>query len=142
LDGLARVASARGRYDEAVKHEEAALGIYRDIGDRDGEANALHGLARVASARGRYDEAVKHEEAALGIYRDIGHRGGEARALFQLGDTFKDRLAAGKGEIGHLARSREAFNAASTLFASLGDEKMAQESATRSNSLSSFWVPG
>jgi tetratricopeptide (TPR) repeat protein len=142
LDGLARVAFSRGRYDEAANHDEEALGIYREIGDRDGQATALHGLARVAFSRGRYDEAADHDEQALGIYREIGDRDGEARALFQLGAILKDRLAAGKGEIGHLARSREAFNAASALFASLGDEKMAQESATGSKSLSSLWVPG
>jgi tetratricopeptide (TPR) repeat protein len=132
----------RDRYDEAANHDEEALGIYREIGDRDGQATALHGLARVAFSRGRYDEAADHDEQALGIYREVGDRFSSASALFHLGAILKDRLAAGKGEIGHLARSREAFNAASALFASLGDEKMAQESATGSKSLSSLWVPG
>ena len=64
---------------------QEALGIYRDLGDRLGQANALSGLGLVRRATGDYPAAARALEEALGIYRDLGDRVGQANALHKLG---------------------------------------------------------
>ncbi len=64
---------------------EAALGIYRDLSDRLGEAHALYHLGIGLRQTGDYLGATQMLEAALGIYRDLGNREGEANALNEVG---------------------------------------------------------
>ena len=66
---------------------EQALDIYRDLGDRLGQADALRYLGVVRSATGDYPAAAQALEQALDIYRDIGDRLGQANALTYLGDV-------------------------------------------------------
>jgi hypothetical protein len=66
---------------------QAALDIYRDLGDRLGQANALHGLGVVAERTGPYPAAAGALEEALGIYRDLGDRLGQTRFLMRLGQV-------------------------------------------------------
>jgi uncharacterized membrane protein YccC len=56
---------ARGRY-------EAALPIYRDIGDRLGEANSLYGLFRVENGLVNLGSAADFAQRALALYGAIG----------------------------------------------------------------------
>ncbi len=49
-----------------------ALGIFREVGDSRGEADALFGLAGGVLDRGGYDEAVRLFEESLAIYRRLG----------------------------------------------------------------------
>ena len=70
-----------------------ALPIYRQIGDRLGEANAVQALGDVARMQARYEEATERYEQALPIYRQIGDRLGEATTLVS-----RARLAIATGE--------------------------------------------
>jgi len=77
---LSELPQARGRYEEA-------LGLYRAIGAKLGEANCIQSLGDVhvrlselPQARGRYEEA-------LGLYRAIGDKLGEANCIQSLGDV-------------------------------------------------------
>ena len=75
-----------GDYPGAAQAQEQALGIYRDIGDRLGQANALTGLATVRRLTGDFPGAALALEQALSIYRHhLGERGGEAEALNERG---------------------------------------------------------
>ena len=60
---------------------QEALAIYRDLGDRLGQANALHYLGNVRRLTGDYPGAVQALQGALAIYRDLGDRLGQANAL-------------------------------------------------------------
>ena len=60
---------------------EEALGIYRDLGDRLGQAKALTTWGTCGALTGDYPAAERALEEALGIYRDIGDRLGQANAL-------------------------------------------------------------
>ena len=75
-----------GDYPAAAQALEQALGIYRDLGDRLGQANALNYLGAVRRMTGDYPAAAQALEQALGIYRDLGDRLGQANALLDLGD--------------------------------------------------------
>lgn len=67
------------RYDDAQRAYEQALPIYRQIGDRLGEAGALWSQARLASARKRPAEASALFAEAERIYAAIGLGGSAAR---------------------------------------------------------------
>ena len=62
-----------------------ALEIYRLLGDRFGEANALRDLGLVRSLTGDYAEAEHHAREALAIYTEIGDPVHQAYALNELG---------------------------------------------------------
>ncbi|MEL7359755.1 MAG: tetratricopeptide repeat protein, partial [Cyanobacteria bacterium J06560_6] len=56
------------RRDEALENYEQALGIYRQVGARLGEANTLQAQGDVLQFLDRRDEALENYEQALGIY--------------------------------------------------------------------------
>jgi tetratricopeptide (TPR) repeat protein len=74
-----------GDYPSAVETLEAVLGIYRDLGDRQGEARALNDLGAVRQQTEDYTGATEALEAALGICRGFGDRGGAAEVLNEPG---------------------------------------------------------
>ena len=61
------------------------MGLYRDLGDRLGQANVLRELGAVRRLTGDYPAAAQALEQALDIYRDLGDRLGQANALHDLG---------------------------------------------------------
>ncbi len=74
-----------GDYPGAADAQEEALGIFRDLGDRRGEADALNRLGAVRRLTGDYPAAAAAQEEALSIYRNIGDRGGEVETLNEVG---------------------------------------------------------
>jgi tetratricopeptide (TPR) repeat protein len=81
LNDLGNVRRLTGDYPAAARAQEQALGIYRDLRDRRGQATALHDLGDVRFHLGDYPDAAQALEQALGIYRDFGDRRLEAHAL-------------------------------------------------------------
>jgi tetratricopeptide (TPR) repeat protein len=69
---------------------QQALEIYREIGDRAGEGNALSGLGLAYHSLGQYQRAIEFSEQALAIFRDIGDRAGEGTALGNLGVAYRN----------------------------------------------------
>jgi tetratricopeptide (TPR) repeat protein len=76
---LSEYGAARERYEEARP-------IYRDIGDRLGEANCIKALGDVHYSLDEYGAARERYEEARPIYRDIGARLGEINCYFGLAD--------------------------------------------------------
>ena len=74
-----------GQYSEALQYFEQALARFRDIGDRQGEVNALFNLGVVYDSLGQYPQALDHFQQALAIARDIGDHQGEGVTLGNLG---------------------------------------------------------
>jgi tetratricopeptide (TPR) repeat protein len=62
-----------------------ALRLYRQLGDRIGEARTHQGLGLICEAQQRYDEGLEHDEQALALFRAAGHRLGQAQILNNLG---------------------------------------------------------
>ncbi|MFF4588593.1 tetratricopeptide repeat protein [Streptomyces sp. NPDC001388] len=75
--------------EQAAAHHRQAITIYRENGDRDGEARALNGLGEAARANGRHTDALPHHTDALTIAEDIGNPGQQARAHSGLGDAHR-----------------------------------------------------
>jgi hypothetical protein len=76
-----------GDYRRAIELLTQALTIFREIGNREGEASALGGLGDSHASLGEYREAIELYSQALTIFREIGNREGEASALGGLGDS-------------------------------------------------------
>ncbi|MFN8594454.1 MAG: tetratricopeptide repeat protein [Thermomicrobiales bacterium] len=103
LDGAGALAEAQGDIASAVASHEEALALWREAGDRRGQARTRENLGLIAlHDRGDATSAQEHFAAALALYRDDGDRQGIASALRNLGDA---------------ALSEERFSEAVDLFA-------------------------
>src|ERR1035437_9118211 len=71
-------------HQAATLHHTAAITAHQ-LGDRLGEANALHELGRIRYMTGDYLANADLQERALAIYQDLGSRLGEANTLHDLG---------------------------------------------------------
>jgi tetratricopeptide (TPR) repeat protein len=72
---------------QAIECYEQALQLYRQMGDRQGEADALRSIGKVLQFLAHYQEALEQCQQALQLYRQVGDRLGEANALFGIGDS-------------------------------------------------------
>jgi tetratricopeptide (TPR) repeat protein len=83
----------KNQVDEALENYTQAIGIYREVGARLGEANTLQAIADVLQFKDRRDEALENYTQAIGIYREVGDRLGEANTLQAIADVlqFKKR---------------------------------------------------
>lgn len=65
-------------YEEAITFFEKAQGIYREIGDRPGEASSAFYLGIVYASRRKYPKATEYYQQALKIYQELGDKEAEA----------------------------------------------------------------
>jgi tetratricopeptide (TPR) repeat protein len=81
LNNIALVHDDTGKPQEALKFYEQILPIWREVGDRAGEAATLNNVAGVYRMIGKPQEALKLYEQILPIRREINDRTGEATTL-------------------------------------------------------------
>ena len=74
----------------ALAKWEAALKLYREAGDRRGEANTLTSIGRVYSDLGEQQKALDYYSQSLPLYRATGDRSGEANTLTSIGRVYSD----------------------------------------------------
>ncbi len=87
-----------GDLDEARQALNMALTLYRELADRNGEADARAALALIESRRGSRENARLELAFVLEIYREIGDREGEAAT--------RESMAAIDTELGEHERAR------------------------------------
>jgi LuxR family transcriptional regulator, maltose regulon positive regulatory protein len=83
--GISGLLDRDGPWADAIIRHTVAIAAARSLGDRLGQANALHDLGSVRRRTGDSPAAARDLEEALGIYRDLGDRLGQANALSYLG---------------------------------------------------------
>ncbi|MGH8478073.1 MAG: tetratricopeptide repeat protein [Gammaproteobacteria bacterium] len=98
---LARAAGFEGDGAAQAQYLERALSLYREIGDRLGEADCIQSLGDVALRRARYKEAESRYQAALAIYREIGALIEQANSSKALGDVAFSRSRYVDAEAGY-----------------------------------------
>ncbi|HEX5690449.1 MAG TPA: LuxR C-terminal-related transcriptional regulator, partial [Roseiflexaceae bacterium] len=81
LLGAAYLALYLGEHKRSMARAEAALALYRRLGDDDGIASALHAIARLAMRMGRFDLVASAHEESLSLFRALGDTRGVAQAL-------------------------------------------------------------
>jgi hypothetical protein len=81
LNKLGRVHQRRGESQAALGYFEQALPIFREVGDRAGEAAALYNIAMVHRGAGRLVEAVAGLELVVALDKAEQHPGLEADTM-------------------------------------------------------------
>jgi DNA-binding SARP family transcriptional activator len=101
------------RKEQAIGCFEHAAGIYREIGDRGGEARAATNMSTACFHLGRFHEARDAGLRSLVLQREAGHRYGEGIALGDLGCASRELGQYGEA----VARHQQAL----AIFRELGD---------------------
>jgi tetratricopeptide (TPR) repeat protein len=116
LSNACSLAWAQRDQAAAVAFGEEALALFRQLGDRRGEASALRalGAAEIAADRGDPDRPGDLLEQALAIWRELGIQQGLAATLGNLGF-----LAWTRGET---TRAIERYEEALTISRAIGDQ--------------------
>jgi DNA-binding SARP family transcriptional activator len=102
------------RKEQAVGCFEEALAIYREIGDRPGQARAANNVAQACLRLSRFPEALEAARSSLVVQRQAGIRYGEGIALGNLGDACR--------ELGRYGESTDHLERALVIFRELGDQ--------------------
>jgi predicted ATPase/TolA-binding protein len=103
----------------ANKCSGEALAIYRELGNKSGQAAALVTLGVNQRQSENYDEARSLLEEALQLWEEVGQADGAARVLSNLAEVNR--------RTGDLDRARELYREAASRFAALGDASSAAE---------------
>jgi tetratricopeptide (TPR) repeat protein len=85
------LAWAQGDYRGQQRHDEAALAVYRELGDAPGIALALSDLAAAAFPQGRHGAARTLLAESLALYRELGDERGISLALMRLASVTRDQ---------------------------------------------------
>lgn len=85
LQSLSTSHRLSGSVEEARRHGEEAVNLFRELGDRASEGTALMVLAAAHLAMGRLELARARFEESLAIHREVGARTNEAVILSNLG---------------------------------------------------------
>ena len=91
LNGVGWLAFMRSDYERAEGSCEAALELYRELGDARSAALSLHRLGQVASRRDNPARARALLEESLVLYRQVGDKGGLAYSLMVLAGMYDSR---------------------------------------------------
>jgi predicted ATPase/class 3 adenylate cyclase/Flp pilus assembly protein TadD len=102
-----------GRTEESASAWEAALPLYRALGNRRREAFCLLTLGNVRRDQGRFDEARSLQQAALALTQEIGYRRVEGHAWGNLGIIHAQQ--------GRLAEARSHFDQALAIHREVGN---------------------
>ena len=102
-----------GAIKAAIELYQQALAIFRETGDRDGEAGSLTGLADCYAILGQTSAAIEHYQQALAISRETGDRDGEAASLGGLAD--------GYATLGQTSAAIELYQQALAIFRETGN---------------------
>jgi tetratricopeptide (TPR) repeat protein/transcriptional regulator with XRE-family HTH domain len=75
----------RGQHHDAAAHLEQGLELFRQHGDRVGEAGVRLAISLQLEWQNQYAAAVREDELSLSLFRAAGDRAGQARALNAVG---------------------------------------------------------
>jgi tetratricopeptide (TPR) repeat protein len=80
----------RGDWQAALDYYQRALPVYREVGDRAGEATTLNNIGGVHNDWGDGQTALVYYERALPISREVGDRAGEAVTRYNMAIVYRD----------------------------------------------------
>lgn len=90
-----------GRLREALDVYGQACLLFRQAGDREGEARVLGNLGIVLHNLGRYTEALEHHRLSLAIYRELGDQRHEGIGLNNIGVAYESAGNYGEAAVHH-----------------------------------------
>jgi CHAT domain-containing protein/Tfp pilus assembly protein PilF len=102
-----------GQYPKAIEYYQQSLAIFKEIGDREGEALSLNNLGVAYRSLGQYPKAIEYYQQSLAIFKEIGDREGEARSLNNLGNAYD--------ALGQYPKAIEFYQQSLAIFKEIGD---------------------
>jgi diguanylate cyclase (GGDEF)-like protein len=78
--------------EDALEQIQQSLQLFRSLGDRTGEANALNMTSVIHARRGDHSLALEFAHQCLAIRRAQGDVGGESKSLNNIGLIYRDLL--------------------------------------------------
>jgi tetratricopeptide (TPR) repeat protein len=87
LGNLSLIEYRQGDLDAAQQHAEAALDLYRQLGDIQGQVSELLNLAAIYHTRNKLTEALRLQNKALGLAGKLGNPDNLFRILTSRGET-------------------------------------------------------
>ncbi|MEA5418579.1 tetratricopeptide repeat protein [Spirulina sp. CCNP1310] len=99
----------------AIAKWEAAIPLYRQVGNRDMETATLYNIGGVYSDLGEKSRALEYYNQALPLLRAVGNRRREAITLSNIGGVYSD--------LGEKSRALEYYNQALPLLRAVGDRE-------------------
>lgn len=76
-----------GDYTNSVIHIEASLNLFKELNDRNGEAESLNLYGIVYSLMGKHELAITNFEISLDIMKELNNQVGIAKAMNSIGDS-------------------------------------------------------
>ncbi|WP_293337758.1 CHAT domain-containing tetratricopeptide repeat protein [Microcoleus sp. CAWBG58] len=99
----------------ALAQFEIALKLFREAGDRHGEAVALLGIGRVYNDLGEKQKALEYYSQSLPLFRAVGDRSGEAATLTSIGSVYS--------HLGEKQKALEYYSQSLPLSRAVGDRR-------------------
>jgi tetratricopeptide (TPR) repeat protein len=87
---LAVVYRNQGSFDESLACFNQGLALFREVGDRRGEAYCLHNLGLIHGDRGQFQAALDWFDQAEPIFKELADRQGEAFILLNKGHILRE----------------------------------------------------
>nr|WP_229424011.1 tetratricopeptide repeat protein [Moorena producens] len=122
----------RSEFREASQSWQQALVIYKQIGNRWGEAISLTNLGNAYHDLGKYKKAIDYHQQSIAIAREIGDRDGEANSLIGLGNAY--------GNLGDYKKAIDYYQNSLAIAREIGDRQ--GEAASRGNLGNSYFNLG
>ena len=79
-----------GQYQKAVEYYHQSLAIFKEIGNRNGEATSIDNMGGSYRSLGQYQKAIEYSQQSLAIFKQIGVRSGEATSINSLGLAYNN----------------------------------------------------
>lgn len=86
---LGKVLIRKNDLEAALPELEGALDVYRNIGNKEGEAAVLNAIGILHKRRNEFDEAIEKYEASIAIKEELGDRRGVAASLTNIGTVYE-----------------------------------------------------
>ncbi|MQA84256.1 MAG: tetratricopeptide repeat protein [Streptosporangiales bacterium] len=112
---LAGYLETQGYWAEAATAHERAVTLWRDLGDRAGQARAQLELSTIRWRTGHYDEALQQAADALALSHETGNRHVEAESL--------DRIGLVYWHVGRYLDALQHFEQARDIYRDVGDRQ-------------------
>jgi predicted ATPase/DNA-binding SARP family transcriptional activator len=87
LSSAAALATLQSDHTQTIDQLQEALALYRELGDKDGVAEALNNLGAVMSDLNEYRRSLEYFEEALPLRRETGNMRSVALLLYNIGTT-------------------------------------------------------
>ncbi len=87
---LATCRQKQGDFEAALLELREALSLFKELGDRPGEASALNNFGNVYVSTGDYPNALNNYQRSLTIKRELDNQTGVAKTLINIGVVFQN----------------------------------------------------